>query len=132
MAKRGLPYIRMSSKRENQIGLFKIILTLFMVGLLWLINRNSPPTSELVVKGALPLNFKGKIVAMYREKYSHNELRAKLSDGYVYGIYADWENKLSMGDSISKKKGNVFVEVFKANGHKDTLDYKKMVKNWPK
>ncbi len=122
----------MSLKREDQIGLFKIILTLLIVGMLWLINRNSPSASKLVVKGALPLNFNGKIVAMYREKYSHNELYAKLSGGYVYGIYAAWENKLSVGDSLSKKKGNVFVEVFKTNGHKDTLDYKKMVKNWAK
>jgi hypothetical protein len=120
----------MASKRENQIGLFKLILTMVIVGILWLINRNSPSVSELVVEGSLSLNFNGRIVATYREKHSHNELRAKLSSGYVYGIYADWENRLGVGDSLSKKKGNVFVEVFKANGNKDTLNYKKMVKNW--
>jgi hypothetical protein len=123
----------MALRRGNWTGFIKVVLVLIIGGTLFVKKQYCSPTSaKIVLEGAMPLNFHGRIVSIYREKQSHNEMRAVLSNGYVYGIYARWETKVGIGDSLSKKTASPLVEVFKMNGSKDTLSYEVLVRGWDK
>src|SRR5690554_3119838 len=54
----------------------------------------------------------GIIDSIYRQKMNHNILTLKINE-CIYEITPLWENKFQVGDSISKKKGELIVEHYR-------------------
>jgi len=54
----------------------------------------------------------GIIDDIYRQKNNHNILTLKTKE-CIYEIHSAWENKFQIGDSISKKEGNLFIEHYR-------------------
>lgn len=54
----------------------------------------------------------GIINDIYRQKNNHNILTLKTKE-CIYEIHSAWENKFQIGDSISKKEGNLFIEHYR-------------------
>ncbi len=54
----------------------------------------------------------GVIDSIYRQKMNHNILTLKTNQ-CIYEITPLWENKFEVGDSISKKKGQLVIEHYR-------------------
>lgn len=91
-------------------------------------HHYGPSWGEVLLRDAKPLEFHGQIDSIYHDEHDHNNQYAILSDGYRYGVYADWEFLLEKGDSLSKDAGNLKVFVYRNDGKQDTLDYEKLAK----
>ncbi|GAB3909896.1 hypothetical protein [Mucilaginibacter boryungensis] len=89
----------------------------------------APTLEEEVFRDASPLEFHGKVDSVYRDERNHNAKYVILSNGYKYGVYADWEDYIDLNDSLSKTKGDLKVRVFKKDGRRLILDYKKLTKH---
>ena len=76
--------------------------------------------------------FNGKVVSVYRDKSDHNTKKVKLTTGFIYGLYPEWESKVGFGDSLVKAKHTLKVDVYKTDGQKVILDYTELVKHWKK
>src|SRR5690606_8670864 len=72
-------------------------------------------------------DFIGKIDSIYRLKMSHNTLTLK-SDKYNFYVPPDWETKFQLGDSISKKKGELIVKHYRNGKLIEVLDYRDIAK----
>ncbi|GAB2693530.1 hypothetical protein GCM10027037_16220 [Mucilaginibacter koreensis] len=89
----------------KNIGILKLIGTILISGSILLLSKYYWPSSaEIILKRAIPLDFHGKVDSVYRDEQNHNVMYVILSTGYVYAVYADWENKIRLGDSLSKNK----------------------------
>ncbi|WP_233260916.1 hypothetical protein [Pedobacter sp. HMWF019] len=51
-----------------------------------------------------------------------------LANKYRYEIYSLWERNIEIGDSISKKKGSLKLDIYKKGNTKITLDYRDIYK----
>jgi hypothetical protein len=54
----------------------------------------------------------------------HNIKKAVLGNGYVYFMPPQWERFIEVGDSLSKKKNTLILEVYKKDQSKLVLDYR--------
>ena len=109
----------------------KIIVPLLLIAgfILWRM-LDSTSGAQLILMSIKKMQFRGKVDSVYRDKWDHNIKKVKLTTGYVYGLYPEWESKVAIGDSLSKKEGSDIVEVFKLSGAKINLDYKELVKGF--
>ncbi len=85
---------------------------------------------KLILTDASAMTFNGRVDSVYREEQNHNEQVVRLANVYLYRIWADWEDKIEVGDSLAKKKKDLKVFVFKRSGKTDTLDYRELVKGF--
>ncbi len=105
-----------------------IIVLLIIAGfVIWRIFDKST-TAQIILSGVKNDKFQGIVDSVYRDKSDHNAKKVRLTSGYLYSLYPEWESKVAIGDSLSKKQNSVVVEVFKSNGNKIILDYKELVK----
>ncbi|POY34627.1 hypothetical protein C3K47_19325 [Solitalea longa] len=81
-------------------------------------------SSDVFLKNAASENFNGKVDSLYFEKQNHNVKIALLNNDYKFQIYRLWEAKIKVGDSLSKNKGSLQIEVFKKDKSKLILDYR--------
>ncbi len=79
------------------------------------------------LKYEINTEFIGKIDSIYRLKMSHNTLTLK-SDKYNFYVPSDWETKFQLGDSISKKKGELIVKHYRNGKLIEVLDYRDIAK----
>ncbi|WP_295800960.1 hypothetical protein [Mucilaginibacter sp.] len=108
-----------------------IISCIIIIFIIWQMHREVTP-AQLVLTAATKNQFHGKVESVFRDERDHNMLKVKLTTGYVYSLYPEWESMVELGDSLSKLKNTVVVEVFKQNGKKVILDYKELVKDFKK
>ncbi|MEZ2338549.1 hypothetical protein AB6735_23075 [Mucilaginibacter sp. RCC_168] len=117
----------------SKTGVIKIIVLLIIVVFFILWQKYwSLTKEEIVLEGVSSMEFHGRIDSIYRDKGDHNTMKVILSGGYVYGIYADWESEVDLGDSLSKTKDSLRVKVFKVSGERKYLDYRQLVKGFKK
>jgi hypothetical protein len=121
------------NKYFDKTGLIKSVIAILLI-ICFIVWKKcfSPTLEEKVFKEALPMEFHGKVDSVYRDKGNHNGKYVILSSGYRYGIYADWEDDINLGDSLSKTKGDLKVIVYKKNGRNLILDYRLLVKRFHK
>lgn len=81
-------------------------------------------TDELILEDDLAEDFSGRVDTMYFETQNHNIKVAMLANKYRYEIYSLWERNIEIGDSISKKKGSLKLDIYKKGNTKITLDYR--------
>lgn len=65
----------------------------------------------------------GKLDSIYRQKMNHNILTLR-TNNCVFEVASNWENKFKVGDSISKKKGELIVEHYRNGELIEILDIK--------
>lgn len=73
-------------------------------------------------------NFNGTITELYRDGANHNIKTAVMSTGFKFRIPYKWESIFQIGDSLSKKKSSLKLEVFKLGQPKLILNYKETYK----
>lgn len=124
-----------NSKETTSItsGVLTVILAVvcFIGFIVW--NKYlAPSAEEEMFKEALPMSFNGTVDSVYRDKWNHNVKKVILSDKFIYGIRASWENNIDLGDSLVKHSGSLTVEVFKTDGRNIVLDYRQLAKSFHK
>lgn len=92
----------------------------------------APTLEEETFETVLPIAFHGRIDSIYRDKANHDVEKVIISDGYEYEVDRLWEQDLSIGDSLSKDKGDFKIKVYKNNGKELALDYKELIKKFNK
>ena len=85
----------------------RIIIPLILITgfIIWRL-QDTTTTAQIVITGAEEEIFYGKIDSVYRDKWDHDTKKVILSTGYVYALYPQWESKVTIGDSLSKKTRN--------------------------
>ena len=73
----------------------------------------APTLEEETFKEARQMVFHGKIDSIYRDKANHDVKYVILSNSYKYGIEAVWEDSVDLGDSLSKMKDSLYVDVLR-------------------
>jgi hypothetical protein len=71
-----------------------------------------------------------KVDSIYRDNRNHNVEMLVLSNGQLYKVWTEWERKIELGDSLSKKAGIFILEVHKKSGSKVILNYKDIFKDF--
>ncbi|UEG54400.1 hypothetical protein LLH06_05400 [Mucilaginibacter daejeonensis] len=107
-----------------------IISLVLIIGLLIWRKHDRTTGAQLVLDGIKEDEFYGRVDSVFRDARDHNIQKVKLTTGYQYGLYPEWESIVEKGDSLSKPKGSVIVVVFKKNGTKVNFDYRELVKDW--
>lgn len=79
---------------------------------------------EIASKRDLNKVFSGKVDTLYFEVQNHGIKIAKLNDGYECEIFSLWERYIDVGDSLSKKKGDFKVYIYKKDNKEIILDYR--------
>ncbi|WP_430612235.1 hypothetical protein [Flavobacterium sp. JP2137] len=70
----------------------------------------------------------GKVKSIYRQKMNHNVLALETSN-CIFQVDADWETKFEVGDSISKRKGELILKHYREGKLIEILDYNDIAKN---
>lgn|SRR5699024_2804368 len=84
--------------------------------------------------GEIYLSFKkeidciGKVDSIYRQKRKHHIMALKTKD-CILDVPVRWETKFQLGDSISKKEGELFVEHYRNGELIEVLDYRDIAKD---
>ncbi|WP_430612267.1 hypothetical protein [Flavobacterium sp. JP2137] len=84
--------------------------------------------------GEIYLSFKkeihciGKVDSIYRQKMNHNILALK-TKSCVFDVASNWETKFEVGDSISKRKGELILKHYREGKLIEILDYNDIAKN---
>ncbi|MFA6275703.1 MAG: hypothetical protein WC622_03080 [Pedobacter sp.] len=119
------------SKQDKNIITFVIgIPILFFLGFVVYTFFNSRDIAEVIKEDRLTLNFNGNVDSVYRAKQDHNVQFILLDNGYKCSLPAKWENMIKAGDSLSKKKNTLYLEVYRKNDSKLVLDYRDTFKNY--
>lgn len=100
-----------------------ILPVLLLLGFFFWSSFFDTTTGEVIRNRDLTENFEGKVDSLYFDRQNHNIKIALLSNGYKYEIFRQWEPKIRVGDSISKKKGSFEVIIYKGN-NRSILDYR--------
>ncbi len=111
----------------KRILLLAAVLILVPLGLVlhWQMVHN-PRVDGSPLQDAADEAFFGKVDSIYTEELSHGT-RVALLHWYPYHLPPDWESQIEIGDSLSKKKGELIVTLYKKNGRLVILDYNKLV-----
>ena len=119
-------------KKEN-FRSFYIALSVLFSPLIFLLIFNlyniffGKSGKELLLEQDINLHFNGKVISEYRQYSDHNVKVEVLNNGYEYKVWQEWEDLISVGDSLNKKKDSLYIIVTKPTGEKIKLDYKVLV-----
>jgi len=83
---------------------------------------------EIYLSSKKEIECTGRVDSIYRQKMEHNILALKTKD-CVFDLAPDWETKFQLGDSISKKKGELIVEHYRNGELIEVLDYHDIAKH---
>jgi hypothetical protein len=113
--------------------MLKMLIPLILISgyLIWR-QLDHTTSAQLVLTDIKKVDFHGKVDSVYRDRWDHNTKKVKLTTGYIYGLYPEWEDKVGIGDSLSKQQDSVIVKVFKSNGTQISLDYRVLVSHFRK
>jgi hypothetical protein len=117
--------------KMSSFNIIKTIISLMLFAgfLLWR-KFDHTTGAQLILNGIKDDEFNGRVDSVYRERQDHNIKKVKLANGYIYGLYPEWESKVEKEDSLYKRKGSVIVVVIKKNGTSINLDYSELVKTF--
>ncbi|MCA4783362.1 hypothetical protein IF125_14075 [Empedobacter stercoris] len=96
----------------------------------WYQNLTDKRTfQQIVLDDRSNRNYSFKVKEIYRDNRNHNvlTLRGENKQTDVAGVEPIWENGFfEIGDSVSKKKGQLEIYVFRNDSLKFKLDYKEI------
>ncbi|SHN37537.1 hypothetical protein [Mucilaginibacter sp. OK098] len=88
-----------------------------------------PSTREVIIERDLSENVNGVVDTVYNDEPNHNIRTIILKNKDIFQIEHLWELQIEIGDSLYKKKGSFFLEVYKKQGKKIVLDYRTLIPN---
>ncbi len=95
---------------------FCFILGMFMYAFVW-----TPPSS--FPEQMQYWTGKGIVTEIIEDKRDRHLLKGVLRDGTKVTLYGDMKDRVDVGDSIVKKKGDEFLFVYKPNGELIKIEY---------
>ena len=107
------------------IFIFPFIVLLWIVFAKDLINEKS--SEEVFLSMRKEISCYGNVDVIYRQKKNRNVLTLKTKN-CVYQVPYKWETKFLVGDSISKKEGELFIEHYRDGELIEILDYRDIAK----
>ncbi len=75
-------------------------------------------------------HFEGVVDSIYTDPENFNIKTAILKPGYHLELLRIWESSIKQGDSLSKRKGALEVEVYRKGTGKVILSYENMLRDW--
>lgn len=75
-------------------------------------------------------HFEGVVDSIYTDPENFNTKTAILKPGYHLELLRMWESSIKPGDSLSKRKGTLEVEVYRKGTGKVILSYENMLRDW--
>jgi hypothetical protein len=64
----------------------------------------------------------GIVDSIYRQEMNHNVLALKTKD-CIFEVEPEWEKKFEIGDSISKRKGELYLKYYRNDRLVEVLNY---------
>lgn len=108
-----------------------VIFTLPFIVLFWVVLAddiiNPKKLGESYLLDKIKINCQGSINEIFRQKMNHN-IQTLKTDYCIFGLPPKWENRFIVGDSISKKEGELFVEHYRDGELIEILDYREIAK----
>ncbi|WP_430612241.1 hypothetical protein [Flavobacterium sp. JP2137] len=83
---------------------------------------------EIFLDSRSEINCIGKVDSIYRQEMNHNILTLSTINGF-FQVEGSWETKFEVGDSISKRKGELTLEHYRDGKLIEILDYNDLAKN---
>jgi len=120
-------------KLDKKVKYFLFFMLFFpLIGLFgwifWETITDNRTGGEVYLSFKVEIECIGKIDSIYRQKMKHNILALKTKD-CIFDVAPDWETKFKLGDSISKKKGELIVEHYRNGELIEVLDYHDIAKH---
>lgn len=116
-----------------KMKLFLLFILIFPFAILFwivvgkeIINPKTP--AEAFLNMRIKIDCQGVVDSIYRQKMNHNVQTLKTRN-CIFQVDAVWENRFSIGDSISKKEGELFVEHYRDGKLLEVLDYHDIAKD---
>lgn len=116
--------VKQISKKD--VSLIKWVIgipSLFFIGFVLYMFLTKENINNVIKKTDLNEEFSGNVDTIFRDKSNHNVQTVRLTNGYVYTVTPAWENHFKVGDSLSKKKNSLELEVYRKNKLVLILDY---------
>lgn len=118
---------------DKKVKYFLLFMVFFpLVGLFgwifWDFITDDRTNGEIFLDSRTKIDCIGKVDSIYRQKMNHNILTLK-TQSCIFQVDADWETKFQLGDSISKKKGELIVEHYRNGELIEVLDYHDIAKH---
>lgn len=85
-------------------------------------------SGEIYLSLQLEKNCLGRVETIYRQEMNHNVLTLK-TERCIFQVPYKWENKFLVGDSISKKEGELLVKHYRGGRLIEILDYHDVAKD---
>lgn len=108
-----------------------LIISLPFIGLFgwlfWEALTDKNTHKQLYLEFEEKVSFMGKVDSIYRLKMSHNTLTLEAGTKNFF-VPSKWEDKFLIGDSISKKRGEPFLEHYRGGELIEVLDYRDLAK----
>ncbi|MBW3520495.1 hypothetical protein [Flavobacterium sp. NKUCC04_CG] len=102
---------------------------LMLFGYIYFVSKaDKRSDKEVYLDDKLGVFLSGNVDSIFRLKMNHNTLTLKVSSEHFY-VPSDWENKFEIGDSISKRKGELTLKHYRDGKLIETLDYKDVARN---
>lgn len=110
-------------KKDTAIVLLTLLSPLlFLAGFVFWQSRQETP-GQFFYEERAQREFHGVIDSIYRQKDNHNVMTIMAKEQNL-GIEGLWESKFRLGDSVSKDKGSLLVELYRNGDLIEILDYK--------
>jgi len=87
-----------------------------------------PTLKQTILKRDSLETVSGVVDTLFNDERNHNIRTAIFKNGKIFQIAPEWELKIEIGDSLYKKRGSFFLEVYKRLGQKINLDYRKTIR----
>lgn len=112
-----------SRRDQNIVKLVFGIPLFFLIGFMVYSFLTKDNIAVVIKENNLAEDFAGKVVSLFKDEDNHNIKTAVLSNKYKYLLPAAWEDVIKIGDSLSKKKNTLKLEVYRQGQPKLVLDY---------
>jgi hypothetical protein len=94
----------------------------FLYNIIW-----GPSVKQVATNRHLSESVIGVVDTVYNDRANHDIRTAILNNNNLFQIENVWESQIEIGDSLNKKKGSFFLEVYKKQGKRIVLDYKTLI-----
>ena len=85
---------------------------------------NGSSTSQIIRERDSLENVTGIVDSVFNDEQNHNIRTALLTNKKTFQIFKNREFEIEKGDSLYKKEGTFYLEIYKKSGKKLVLDYK--------
>lgn len=117
---------------DKKVKYFLLFMVFFpLMGLFawifWELITDNRTTGDIYMNFKEEIECVGKVDSIYRQRMEHNILALK-TENCIFDVAPDWETRFMVGDSISKKKGELIVKHYRNGKLIEVLDYRDIAK----